>query len=89
MMGARGGRCRPGVRNARNAPIIRALAEGQCDLTLGPAKPARLGVVPTALGLFAGGDKVGSLALIRLSLWSPAREGILAFGAEDAESVLH
>ena len=61
----------------------RALAEGQCDLTLGPAKPARLGVVPTALGLFAAGDNVGSVALIRLSLWSPGRAGILAFGAED------
>jgi len=61
----------------------RALAEGQCDLTLGPNKPARLGVVPTALGLFAAGDNVGSVALIRLSLWSPGRAGILAFGAED------
>jgi uncharacterized protein YigA (DUF484 family) len=61
----------------------RALAEGQCALTLGRGKPARLGVVPTALGLFAAGDKVGSVALIRLAIWSPAREGILAFGAED------
>ena len=61
----------------------RALAEGQCDLTLGPNKPARLGVVPTALGLFAAGDNVGSVALIRLSVWSPGRAGILAFGAED------
>lgn len=62
----------------------RPLAEGQCDLTLGQGKPARLGVAPTARGLFAKGDPVGSVALIRLSLWSPARSGILAFGAEDA-----
>jgi uncharacterized protein YigA (DUF484 family) len=61
----------------------RPLAEGQCDLTIGRGKPARLGVVPTALGLFAAGNSVGSVALIRLAIWSPAREGILAFGAED------
>jgi uncharacterized protein YigA (DUF484 family) len=61
----------------------RALAEGQCDLTLGRGKPARLGVAPTALGLFAAGDTVGSVALIRLSIWAQGREGILAFGAED------
>jgi hypothetical protein len=62
----------------------RPLAEGQCDLTLGgPAKPARLGVVPTARGLFGAGDEIGSVALIRISLWSPARTGILAFGAAD------
>ena len=62
----------------------RPLAEGQCDLTLGRGKPARLGVVPTALGLFGPGDGIGSVALIRLSLWSPARVGILAFAAADA-----
>jgi uncharacterized protein YigA (DUF484 family) len=61
----------------------RPLAEGQCDLTLGRGKPARLGVAPTALGLFTAGDAVGSVALIRLSIWSPARAGILAFAAAD------
>lgn len=61
----------------------RPLAEGQCDLTIGKGKPARLGVVPTARGLFAAGDAVGSVALIRLSIWSPARAGVLAFAAAD------
>jgi hypothetical protein len=61
----------------------RPLAEGQCDLTLGLGKPARLGTVPTARGLFSAADQVGSVALIRLSIWSPGRAGILAFGAED------
>lgn len=61
----------------------RALAAGQCDLTLGIGKPARLGVVPTARGLFSAGDSVGSVALIRLSIWSPERAGILAFAAAD------
>ena len=61
----------------------RPLAAGQCDLTLGAGKPARLGVVPTARGLFTAGDSVGSVALIRLSIWSPERAGILAFATED------
>ena len=61
-----------------------ALAEGQVDLALGEGGPARLGVVPTAAGLFATGvGPVGSVALIRLSLWSPERPGLLAFGAAD------
>ena len=62
----------------------RGLAEGQVDLALGEGQPARLGVVPTAAGLFASGvGPVGSVALIRLSLWSPERVGLLAFGAAD------
>jgi uncharacterized protein YigA (DUF484 family) len=61
----------------------RALAEGQCDLTLGPGKAARLGLVPTAIGLFGDdAEAIGSVALIRLSIWSPARTGVLALGAE-------
>jgi len=65
----------------------RALAEGQVDLVMGPGVPARLGLLPTALGLFGEmADEIGSLVLIRLSLWAPARPGILAFGAGDAET---
>jgi uncharacterized protein len=71
---------------ARTPAGWRALAAGQCDLTLGVGKPARLGVVPTALGLFTVGDSVGSVALIRLSICLPARAGILAFAAEDASA---
>jgi len=61
----------------------RALAEGQCDLALGLQKPARLGALPTARGLFAAGVEVGSVALIRLSIWEPARTGMLAFASAD------
>lgn len=67
----------------------RALAEGQCDLVLGRRRQARLGVIPTSLGLFGDlADRVGSVALLRLSLWTPARSGVLAFAAaaEDAFS---
>ncbi len=59
----------------------RALAEGQADLTLGRGRAMRLGIVPTALGLFGGAPDIGSLALIRLSLWEPARAGVLAFAS--------
>jgi uncharacterized protein YigA (DUF484 family) len=61
----------------------RPLAEGQADLTLGPQKAARLGELPTARGLFPAGIEVGSVALIRLSIWSPARTGVLAFASPD------
>ena len=65
----------------------RALAQGQCDLALGGGKAARLGVLPIARGLFLKlAADIGSVALIRLSIWSPGREGLLAFGAANAES---
>jgi uncharacterized protein YigA (DUF484 family) len=62
----------------------RPLVEGQIDLVLGHGRTARLGVLPTALGLFdARAADIGSLALVRLSLGSGTRTGILAFGAAD------
>lgn len=65
----------------------KALVEGQVDLILGPRKLALMGHAPTALGLF--GDRaplVGSLALVRLAIWEPAREGVIAFGSADANA---
>jgi hypothetical protein len=65
----------------------RALAQGQCDLTLGPRKTAKLGVIPTALGLFgAAAAEIGSVALLRLSIWNPTRSGLLAFGAASPDA---
>ena len=65
----------------------RVLVEGQVDLTLGAGEAARLGVVPTALGLFGPAAKdVGSVALVRLSIGAPPRAGVLAFGAESPEA---
>jgi hypothetical protein len=63
----------------------RPLAPGQVDLTLGRGKPMKLGVVPTAHGLFGGAPEIGSVALIRLSLWDPARTGLLAFASDDPD----
>ncbi len=62
----------------------RALAPGQVDLILGRGKAALMGHAPTAYGLF--GDRageIGSIAVLRLALWSPRRQGVLAFGAAD------
>lgn len=62
----------------------RALDEGAVDRVLGHEGQARLGapvLAPLLFGLDA--DTVQSVALIRTALWTPARQGILAFGSAD------
>ena len=64
-----------------------ALIEGQADALLGSGETARLGRVPTAAGLFGPhAPAIQSVALARLSIWNPARQGVLAFGAFDADA---
>jgi len=61
-----------------------ALVDGQVDLILGSHKLARLGHCPTAVGLFGNlAPEIGSAALLRLSIWTPSRQGVIAFGAAD------
>jgi len=61
-----------------------ALVAGQVDLILGSHKLARLGHCPTAAGLFGNlASEIGSAALLRLSMWTPSRQGVIAFGAAD------
>lgn len=63
----------------------RLLAEGQVDLLLGEDAPARMGFTPTALPMFAErAEAILSMALVRLSIWEPSRQGLLAFGSADA-----
>jgi uncharacterized protein YigA (DUF484 family) len=64
------------------------LVEGQVDMILGgPQRLARMGFAPTALGLFGErGDAVKSMAMVRMAIWEPSRQGLLAFGSTDAES---
>lgn len=60
------------------------LVEGQADLILGPQRLARMGFHAPALGLF--GDKaanIRSMAMVRMAMWEPARQGILAFGSPE------
>ncbi|THD57762.1 DUF484 family protein [Phenylobacterium sp.] len=63
------------------------LVEGQVDMILGgPQRLARMGLAPTALGLF--GDRaaaVASIAMVRMAIWEPSRQGLLAFGSADPE----
>ncbi len=64
------------------------LVEGQVDMILGgPQRLARMGFAPTALGLFGErADAIKSMAMVRMAIWEPSRQGLLAFGSTDAES---
>jgi uncharacterized protein YigA (DUF484 family) len=45
-----------------------------------------MGFQPTALGLFGErAPEVRSMALVRLAIWEPARQGVIAFGSADEE----
>jgi len=63
------------------------LVEGQVDMILdGPQRLARMGFAPTALGLF--GERaadIKSMAMVRMAMWEPSRQGLLAFGSPDPE----
>ncbi|HZZ37464.1 MAG TPA: DUF484 family protein [Caulobacteraceae bacterium] len=77
------------LEGAGNVPAgWKALVEGQVDLLLGPRKLSRLGIIPTAVGLFAdiGAQDIGSVALIRLAIWQPARQGVIAFASADTDA---
>lgn len=64
----------------------RVLAPGQIDLILGPQQLTLMGQSPTAHGLFgADAERVKSLALVRLAIWEPARQGLIAFGSLDEQ----
>jgi uncharacterized protein YigA (DUF484 family) len=62
------------------------LPTGVLDLMMGPDRQTRMGPCPAARELFDPGDpSVQSCALVRLTLWSPERQGVLAFGSADPE----
>jgi uncharacterized protein YigA (DUF484 family) len=64
----------------------RLLVEGQVDMILGDHGLVRMGILPTAMGLFdAQQTQVRSMALVRMAVWEPARQGLLAFGSADPE----
>ena len=55
-------------------------------MILGDHGLARMGVLPTAMGLFGERKaEVRSMALVRMAVWEPARQGLLAFGSADPE----
>ena len=63
------------------------LVEGQVDLLLnGRQRMTRMGFVPTAAGLFGPeAGEIASMAMVRLAIWEPSRQGLLAFGSTDPE----
>jgi len=63
------------------------LVEGQVDMILGGSQRlARMGFAPTALPLFGErAEAIRSMAMVRISVWEPARQGLLAFGSPDPE----
>lgn len=65
----------------------RHLVEGQVDLILdGSHRLARMGFAPTALGLFGPeAGEIRSMAMVRMAIWEPSRQGLLAFGSADPE----
>ncbi|OYX68549.1 MAG: hypothetical protein B7Y81_16540 [Caulobacter sp. 32-67-35] len=71
-----------------HAAVIDLLdARNQIDMLMGDHAVARMGFYAPALGLF--GDKldhIRSMALVRMALWEPSRQGILAFGSSDPEA---
>jgi uncharacterized protein YigA (DUF484 family) len=63
----------------------RALPCGMVGLLLGDGS-ARMGSMIAAEELFGAlAAEVNSMALVRLTLWSPARQGVLAFGSRDGD----
>lgn len=62
------------------------LVEGQVDLILGAQRLVAMGPAPTARGLFGEqAEAVRSIALVRMAMWEPSRQGLLAFGSDDPE----
>ena len=63
------------------------LVESQVDMILGgPQRLARLGFAPTALGLFGErAEEIKSMAMVRMAIWEPSRQGLLAFGSANPE----
>jgi uncharacterized protein len=63
----------------------RMLVEGQVDMILGgQQRLARMGFAPTALGLFGDrAEAIKSMAMVRMALWEPSRQALLAFGSTD------
>ena len=64
----------------------RALPQGSADRLLGPQRLARMGEPLHSDALFGElSEEVKSTAMVRLAIWTPARQGVLAFGSRESE----
>jgi uncharacterized protein YigA (DUF484 family) len=60
------------------------LVSGAVDVFLGPEAQSHMGALVMAPLLFgAQADQIKTVALVRTAIWSPARQGVLAFGSAD------
>jgi len=73
-------------RPGRTPAGWRTLEPGASDAILGEAELHRMGAPAQAEVLFGeAAEHVRSAAMIRLAIWNPARQGVLAFGSPDPE----
>ena len=73
-------------RPGRTPSGWRTLQVGATDLLLGADCLARMGEPLLAETVFGeAAEQVKSAAYIRMAMWSPARQGVLAFGSPDPE----
>lgn len=64
----------------------RPLPEGGADALLGEARLARMGPLGDAGALFGHqGEEVASIAMVRMAIWAPARQGVLVFGSPEPQ----
>ncbi|HLK24027.1 MAG TPA: DUF484 family protein [Caulobacteraceae bacterium] len=60
----------------------RGIAEGGADSLIGASALARMGEPAAAQSLFGRlAPQIGSVAMARMAIWMPARQGLLAFGS--------
>ena len=73
-------------RPGRTPSGWRTLASGGADALLGAEGLTRMGEPVEAELVFGeAADQVRSAAYIRIAMWSPARQGVLAFGSPDPD----
>jgi uncharacterized protein YigA (DUF484 family) len=64
----------------------RPLPADGADELMGPACLARMGPSRTAQVLFGEqAEDIASVALVRMAIWTPARQGVLAFGSAEPQ----
>jgi uncharacterized protein len=64
----------------------RPLPPDGADGLLGPAGLARMGAPGAAQALFGEeAETVASIAMVRMAIWAPARQGVLVFGSPEPE----
>ena len=76
-----------GLERPGRAPAgWRSMPSGTADALLGPEGLARMGAPLYCEALFGeAAPQVQSVAMVRLAIWAPARQGVLAFGSSEPE----